>query len=166
MLKLIHFTLQNQPLTVRNETTKPIQNQSRRIDKREPVQNRPIRQNVSVTWKDNYVSSDDDTYQDKSPNGSLRKSESVFSNSIKSGYTGASDWTSHISTITGDSSDSDSDWWNEFGPEVRRGNKVNRRADDDDDCYDGGIKLNLENEDKSDDELREHRLIQHLQVTI
>ncbi|XP_021362475.1 uncharacterized protein LOC110456212 isoform X2 [Mizuhopecten yessoensis] len=102
--------------------------------------------------------------------------ESVCSNTLTltSGITGTertSDWTSRVETLSAESSDSESDWWEDSRHSAPRWR--HRRADedeedeyyDDDDTFSGNnVVLNLENEDAPDEVLREHRLSQHLQA--
>ncbi|XP_069120941.1 uncharacterized protein [Argopecten irradians] len=103
--------------------------------------------------------------------------ESVCSNTLTltSGITGTehtSDWTSRVDTLSAESTDSESDWWEDSRRSAPRWR--HRRADDEDDeeedyydeddTFSNNIVLNLENEDASDDVLREHRLAEHLKA--
>ncbi|XP_033724943.1 LOW QUALITY PROTEIN: uncharacterized protein LOC117314942 [Pecten maximus] len=100
--------------------------------------------------------------------------ESVCSNTLTltSGITGTehtSDWTSRVDTLSAESTDSESDWWEDTRRSAPRWR--HRSADEEEDTFydedipfSNNIVLNLENEDASDDVLREHRLAQHLQA--
>ncbi|XP_060065948.1 uncharacterized protein LOC132546254 [Ylistrum balloti] len=99
---------------------------------------------------------------------------SVCSNTITltSGITGTertSDWTSRADTLSADSSDSESDWWEDTRRNAsrwrhRRANEEEDDYYDDDDTFSNNVVLNLENEDAPEEVLREHRLAQHLQA--
>ncbi|XP_062571965.1 uncharacterized protein LOC134233924 isoform X2 [Saccostrea cucullata] len=94
--------------------------------------------------------------------------DSVCSTVVTSGIMGTekTDWTSRLGTITCDTSDTESDWWDASRDKSRSGYTESRDDDeeeDDDIDFVTSIRLNLENEDLSDDMLREHRLAKHLQ---
>jgi hypothetical protein len=94
--------------------------------------------------------------------------ESMCSTVVTSGIMGTekTDWTSRLGTVTCDTSDTESDWWDVSHDKSRSGCTESREDDeeeDDDVDFVTSIRLNLENEDLSDDILREHRLAKHLQ---
>lgn len=100
--------------------------------------------------------------------------ESVCSNTLTltSGITGTertSDWTSRVDTLSAESTDSESDWWEDTRParHRRRHRRTEEEEDDfyeeDDDLSYNNVVLNLENEDAPDEVLRTHRITQHLQ---
>lgn len=84
--------------------------------------------------------------------------ESVYTTTLTSNNTMAdqfSDWTSKSDTLCRESCDSGSEWWNE-----NRGYYEDEEEDLDDEH--NRVRLNVDNEDLSDDMLRQHRLNQHL----
>ncbi|XP_061164793.1 uncharacterized protein LOC133173775 isoform X2 [Saccostrea echinata] len=94
--------------------------------------------------------------------------DSVCSTVVTSGIMGTekTDWTSRLGTITCDTSDTESDWWDASHDKSRSGYTESRdeeEEEDDDKDFVTSIRLNLENEDLPDDMLREHRLAKHLQ---
>lgn len=96
--------------------------------------------------------------------------DSVCSTVVTSGIIGTdkTDWTSRLGTITCDTSDTESDWWNASHDKSRSGYTESHEEEEEDDEDDDvgfvtSIRLNLENEDLPDDLLREHRLAKHLQ---
>lgn len=96
--------------------------------------------------------------------------DSVCSTVVTSGIIGTdkTDWTSRLGTITCDTSDTESEWWNASHDKSRSGYTESHEEEEEDDEDDDvgfvtSIRLNLENEDLPDDLLREHRLAKHLQ---
>lgn len=102
----------------------------------------------------------------ESPSGT----ESLCTSTLTSGVTFTdmtSEKTSVIGTMSADTSDSESDWWDDPRHKRRHRSKLNRQHnvydDDDDDESQRTVRLNLQHEDLPDEVLRQHRLSQHLQ---
>ena len=95
--------------------------------------------------------------------------DSVCSTVVTSGIIGTdkTDWTSRLGTITCDTSDTESDWWDASHDKSRSGytesHEDEEEDEEDDVSFVTSIRLNLENEDLPDDILREQRLAKHLQ---
>ena len=121
-------------------------------------------------WHDDIDHKSETTMSELPVLDSPSNTESVCSTLVTSGVLESdrtSDWTSRIGTITCDTSDSESDWWERSHDLIvtdRPTSKIRGYYSDDDEESVVNVRLNLEHEDLPDDELRQHRLQQHLQA--